>query len=61
MLFSVAGLTVEVSQYVYTNMDVGCCCAYMYVHVQHTNFERGEEEDSHEGQREDPPPSLGPM
>ena len=42
MCFIVAGLTVEVSQYVYSNIDLGCCCAYMY--VQHTNFEGGGED-----------------
>ena len=58
MLFNVTGLTVEVSQYFYTNMDVGCC--YAYVYVQHTYFEGGE--DSHERGKNTPlPPSpLGP-
>ena len=31
MLFNVAGLIVEVSKYVHTTMDMGCCCAHMYV------------------------------
>ena len=51
MLFIVTGLTVESNQYIHTSMDVGCCCAYMY--VQHTNFEGGE--DSHEEGEDSPP------
>ena len=46
MLFNVTGLTVEISQYFYTDIDVGCCYAYI-MYVQHTYFEGGE--DSHEG------------
>ena len=50
----VAGLTVEVSRYVYTNMDVGCCCAYNICAA--CTFRRGE--SSHEGGGESAPLAL---
>ena len=40
MLFNVAGLTVEVSLYVCTNINVGSCCAYV-MYVQHTILKGG--------------------
>ena len=33
MLFNVTGFTVKVGQYFYTNINVGCCCAYIHVYM----------------------------
>ena len=41
MLSIVAVATKDVVVF-YINMDVGCCCAYMCIHIlQHTKFEGG--------------------
>ena len=55
MLFNVAGLTVKVNQIIYTNMDMGCCCAYDIYRIQF--LKRGGREDSQEGGTPSPYPS----
>ena len=57
MLFNVAGLTVDMLL-VKKNLNVGYCCAYMY--IQHTNFEGGGEETAVEQGKIPPTPPPWP-